>query len=99
MFWGGRGGGGGGCRVGGGGGIRLGGQDGCEQRSKIFVKIQKKTFFEGGLVGVGGGGPIRGWGGGGWGSKVLVRWVMWGMGDVNQELKALINVLYNIRNN
>ena len=32
-----------------------------------------------------GGGPIRGWGGGGGGSKVWGRWVMWGMGDVNQE--------------
>ena len=31
------------------------------------------------------GGPIRGWGGGGGGSKVWGRWVMWGMGDVNQE--------------
>ena len=29
-------------------------------------------------------GPIRGWGWGG-GSKVWGRWVMWGMGDVNQE--------------
>ena len=29
-----------------------------------------------------GGVPIRGWGGG---SKVWGRWVMWGMGDVNQE--------------
>ena len=29
-------------------------------------------------------GPIRGWGGGG-GSMVWGRWVMWGMGDVNQE--------------
>ena len=40
----------------------------------------------GGGVGVGGG--VRsgvGGGGGGWGSKVLGRWVMWGMGDVNQE--------------
>ena len=27
--------------------------------------------------------PIRDWGGGG--SKVWGRWVMWGMGDVNQE--------------
>ena len=25
-------------------------------------------------------------------SKVWVRWVMWGMGDVNHELEALINV-------
>ena len=30
------------------------------------MKIQKKKFLR---VGVGGGGPIRGWGGGGWGSK------------------------------
>ena len=29
---------------------------------------------------------------GGGGSKVWGRWVMWGMGDVNQEKKALINV-------
>ena len=56
------------------------------------MKIQKKNFLGGGgWVGVGGG-PIRGWGGGGGGSKVWGRWVMWGMGDVNQELKALINV-------
>ena len=26
-----------------------------------------------------GGGPIRGWGGGGRGSKVWGRWVMWGL--------------------
>ena len=26
------------------------------------------------------------------GSKVWVRWGMWGMGDVNHEEKALINV-------
>ena len=48
------------------GGVRLGGQGGCERRSKVFVKIQKKKI-EGG-VGVGGGGrggAIRGWGGGG----------------------------------
>ena len=50
------------------------------------MKIQKKNI-EGGWVGVGGGsgGPIRGWGGGGGGSKVWGRWVMWGMGNVNQE--------------
>ena len=58
-----------------------------ERRSKVFVKIQKKTFLEGGGGwgdGVGGvGGPIRGWGGGS--SKVWGRWVMWGMGDVNLE--------------
>ena len=42
---------------------------GCERRSKVFVKIQKKNFFEGGGSGWGGGGR---WGGGsdqglGWG--------------------------------
>ena len=59
------GGGGGGGRVGSGGGdVRLGGQGGCEQKSKVFVKIQKKKIEEGGGVGVGWGGPIRGWGGG-----------------------------------
>ena len=29
-------------RGGGGGGVGLGGQGGCERRSKVFVKIQKK---------------------------------------------------------
>ena len=41
----------------------MGGQGGCERRSKVFVKIQKKNFFEGGgwdWVGVGGGGGGRG---------------------------------------
>ena len=52
---------------GGGAGVRLGGQGGCERRSKVFVKIQKK-IYEGGGGGVGWGsggegGPIRGWGG------------------------------------
>ena len=56
--------GGGGVGSGGGGGRRVGGQGGCEQRSKVFVKIQKKKNFEGGVVGRGWGGPIRGWGGG-----------------------------------
>ena len=74
--------------VGSGGGVRLGSQGGCEWRSKVFVKIQKKKLMGG--VGLGGGvgrggGPIRGWVGGGGGSKVWGRWVMWGMGDVNQE--------------
>ena len=54
--------------MGGGGSVGLGGQGGCERSSKVFVKIQKKKF-EGvgrGRWGVGeGGGPIRGWGGGG----------------------------------
>ena len=37
--------GGGGVGVGsGGGGRRVGGQGGCERRSKVFVKIQKKMF-------------------------------------------------------
>ena len=63
MGWGGSGG-------GGGGGRRVWGQGGCERRSKVFVKIQKnKKIFRGGggsgWVGVGGGGPITGWSGGG----------------------------------
>ena len=60
----------------------MGGQGGWERRIKASVKIQKQNW--GGGVGVGGG-CDRGWGGGGWGSKVWGRWVMWGMGDVNQE--------------
>ena len=63
----------------GGGSVGFGGQGGCERRSKVFVRIQKKNFEGGGGVGVGGGG------GGRLGSKVRGRWVMWGMGDVNQE--------------
>ena len=65
------GGGGGGS---GGGGLQVCGQGGCERRSKVFVKIQKKNFFfflegGGGVGGSGwgevrGGGPIRGWSGG-----------------------------------
>ena len=55
------------------------------------MKIQKKKIFLRG-EGAGSGGPIRNWGGGGGGSKVWGRWVMWGMGDVNKELKALINL-------
>ena len=51
-------GGGGGGRVGGGGGE---GQDGCERRIKVFVKIKKiYFFFEGGGVGSGWGGRVRG---------------------------------------
>ena len=30
------------------GGRRVGGQGGCELRSKVFVKIQKKKIFRGG---------------------------------------------------
>ena len=72
---------------GGGQGIGLGSQGGCEEMSKVFVKIQKKNLRGGGRGrgGRGEGGPIRGWGGGGGGSKVWGRRVMWGMGDVNQE--------------
>ena len=70
-----------------GGGVGLGGQGGCEQRSKVFVKIQKKKIDRGGFGGRGrwgsGGSDQGGWGR--WGSKVWGRWVMWGMGDVNQE--------------
>ena len=53
---------------------------------KFLSKFKKK--FEGGLgrVGVGGGGGSdQGLGWGRWGSKVRGRWIMWGMGDVNQE--------------
>ena len=81
--------GGGGGWVGGwgGGDVGSGGQGGCEQRSKVFVKIQKKKLRGGGScrVGVGGGGSDQGLGWGRWGSKVRGRWVMWGMRDVNQE--------------
>ena len=49
---------------GGSGGVRFGGQGGCEQRSKVFVKIQKKKLTGGGGVGVGWGSD-QGWGGGG----------------------------------
>ena len=71
----------GGGWVGSGGGSGWGGQDGWKRRIEAFVKIQKKNIFGGSRVGGGG----RGWGGGGWGSKIWGRWVMWGMGDVNQE--------------
>ena len=60
----------------GGGGVGLGGQGGCERRIEVFVKIQKKNFFEGGGSGVGGGGRGEG---SGWGVRV----------DVNEELKFL----------
>ena len=45
-------------------GVGLGGQGGCEQRRKVFVKIQKKKF-EGGEWGVRSGVEV-----GRWGSKV-----------------------------
>ena len=67
---------------GGEGGVGLGVQGGCEQRSKVFVRIQKKNFDGGVRVG---GGSDQGLGWGRLGSKVWGRWVMWGMGDVNQE--------------
>ena len=40
-----------------------GGQGGCEQRIKVFVKIQKKILFWGGGGGGRGGGWVGGWGG------------------------------------
>ena len=58
--------------VGGGGvGVGLGDQSGCERRIEVFVKIQKKNFFGGGVGGgggsVGGGSVGRGSGeGSGW---------------------------------
>ena len=61
-----------GGRVGGGDG----GQGRCEQRSEVFVKIQKKKFFF--FFFLGGGGQAGGMFGGG-GHRV----------DVNKELKFL----------
>ena len=60
----------GGGGVGSGGGRRVWGQGGCERRSKVFVKIQKKknTGGDGSVCGGGGGrggGPIRDWSWGG----------------------------------
>ena len=46
-------------RIGGGGGGG-GGQGGCEQRIKVFVKIQKIFFLEGGGGSGGGGGWVGG---------------------------------------
>ena len=66
----------------------LGGQGGCERRSKVFVKIQKKKKKLRGGSGWGGG-PIRGWGGGGGGSKVWGRWVMWGYGGCKPRIKGI----------
>ena len=40
-------------------------------------------------------GSDQGLGWGRLGSKVWGRWVMWGMGDVNQEYKALIKFNVN----
>ena len=58
-----------------GGGVGLGGgQGGCERRTEVFVKIQKKIFF---FFFFWGGGFGGGGGGGGGGVRV----------DVNQELK------------
>ena len=55
---------GGGGRVGGGGGVGLGGQGRCEQRSEVFVKINKKNYFFFFVVFFffgGGGGGVTGW--------------------------------------
>ena len=68
-----------------GGGVRVD----VNREVKFLSKFKKK--FEGGGgsgrvgVGGGGGGSDQGLGWGRWGSKVWGRWVMWGMGDVNQE--------------
>ena len=74
-------GGGGGRGRGGGVGLGGGGQGGCERRTEVFVKIQKKIyiFFWGGLGWGGGGVRVdvnqelkffekfkKKWGGGGW---------------------------------
>ena len=66
FFWGGVRGGGG--RVGG-----VGGQGRCERRIEVFMKIQKKNFLGGGVLGGG-----EGWVGGG-GVRV----------DVNEEMNFL----------
>ena len=87
-----------------GGGVGLGGQGGCERRTEVFVKIQKKNW------GGGWGGEWGGWvGGGGQGgckSRIEVFWKIqkkngggrvgpwggpgWGVRmDVNEELKFL----------
>ena len=50
---------------------------------EVFVKIQKKILFF--FFFWGGGGSDQGYGWVRGGSKVWGRWVMWGMGDVNQE--------------
>ena len=84
--------------MGGGGwgeGSGWGGQGGCERRTEVFVKIQKKIFFLGG----GGQGGCesrievfwkiqkKNWGGGGW---VHGGGPGWGVRvDVNEELKFL----------
>ena len=66
---------------GGGGGVWSGGGGG--QGGEVFVKIQKKIFAGGsdGSGSWGGSDQGLGWGG----SKIWGRWLMWGMGDVNQE--------------
>ena len=71
-------GGGGGGRVGGGVRVRLGGQSGCERRIEVFVKIQKKNFWGGGVGGGGWGVGGRGRVGGGG-----------GQGGCDEELKFL----------
>ena len=59
--------------MGGIGGVGFGVQGGCERRSKVFVRIQKKKIEGGGVrVGGSGGGPIRGLGGGGWVARFRV---------------------------
>ena len=66
--------------------MRVGGQGGCERRTEVFVKIQKKKLGGGGVGGrVGGGGQggcdRRGQVGSGWWGAVRV--------DVKEELKFL----------
>ena len=68
----------------GGGGVQGGGggQGGCERRIKVFVKIQKKKFFLGGVEG--GGGQL---GGSGW-------WGGWPRVDVNAMFGVGGDVVY-----
>ena len=63
------------------GGVRV---DGSGEVKLVRKFKKKKKKFSGGGGG-GGGGSDKGLGWGRLGSKVRGRWVMWGMGDVNQE--------------
>ena len=86
---------------GGGGGLGgrgWGGRGGCERRTEVFVKIQKKNiFFWGGGIGLGGGGvrvdvnqELKFFGKIGGGEGGSMGGPGWGIRmDVNEELKFL----------
>ena len=78
---------GGGGRIGWGSGSSRGGQGGCEPRIEVIVKMQRKVGVDRGMgVGVWEGDGV-GW----YGSGIWDRGGV-GYGDVNQELKVLLNV-------